>query len=187
MLFCRTYWSKDNKQIMLKDNSELCSNKTPNQMHQSIVKFIALSHRCCSTCFRHYHTHHQEPFQTAVAASGFHMNEEVDVFPAMVSLLQTDHGWKHVQRLCDKAINFTIDRCIWLDVLFECLRMHGNTNPKFRTMSLHISLHIWRLFCIVDHSKSSFTLLAARIWHIWQTMQSLSTSIIADHNWCFLL
>jgi hypothetical protein len=32
--------------------------------------------------------------QTAVAASGFRMNAEVEVFPAISSL--TDHGWKHV-------------------------------------------------------------------------------------------
>jgi hypothetical protein len=64
------------------------SNKTPNQMQQSIVKLIALSHRRCSTCFQHYYAHQQEPFQTAVAASGFRMNVEVDVFPAVV-------GWKH--------------------------------------------------------------------------------------------
>jgi hypothetical protein len=63
--------------------------KTPNQMQQSIVKFIALSHRCCSTCFRYYYAHHQEPFQTAFAASGFRINAEVDVFPA-------DNGWKHI-------------------------------------------------------------------------------------------
>jgi hypothetical protein len=24
------------------------------------------------------------------------MNAEVDVFPAVVGLLQTDHGWKHI-------------------------------------------------------------------------------------------
>ena len=37
------------------------SNKTPNQMQQSIVKFIALSYRHCSICFGHYCAHHQEP------------------------------------------------------------------------------------------------------------------------------
>ena len=37
------------------------SNKTPNQMQQSIVKFIALSYRHCSTCLGHYNAHHQEP------------------------------------------------------------------------------------------------------------------------------
>jgi hypothetical protein len=65
------------------------SNKTPNQMQQSTVKFIVLLYRRCSTCFRHYYAHHQEPFQTVFAASGFRANAEVDVFPA-------DHGWKHV-------------------------------------------------------------------------------------------
>jgi hypothetical protein len=37
--------------------------------------------------FRAYNSHHQELFQTAGAASGFHMNAEVDVFPAVVGLL----------------------------------------------------------------------------------------------------
>jgi hypothetical protein len=58
-------------------------------MHQSIVKLIALSQRRCSTCFGHYYAHHQEHFQTAVAASGFLVNEEMDMF-------STAHGWKHV-------------------------------------------------------------------------------------------
>ena len=30
-------------------------------MQQSIVKFVALSYRHCSTCFGHYNAHHQEP------------------------------------------------------------------------------------------------------------------------------
>jgi hypothetical protein len=30
-------------------------------MQQSIIKFIALSYRHCSTCFGHYNVHHQEP------------------------------------------------------------------------------------------------------------------------------
>jgi hypothetical protein len=51
-------------------------------MQQSIVKFTALSRRRCSTCFGHYCAHHQEHLQTAIAASGFRMNVEVDVFPA---------------------------------------------------------------------------------------------------------
>jgi len=29
-------------------------------MQQSIVKFIALSYRHCSTCFGHYNAHHQD-------------------------------------------------------------------------------------------------------------------------------
>jgi len=51
-------------------------------MQQSIVKFIALSYRHCSTCFGHYNAH-----QTAVAASGFRMNVVVEVFSAVVGLL----------------------------------------------------------------------------------------------------
>ena len=30
-------------------------------MQQSIIKFIALYYRNCSTCFGHYNAHHQEP------------------------------------------------------------------------------------------------------------------------------
>jgi hypothetical protein len=30
-------------------------------MQQSIIKFIALSYRHCSTCFGHHNAHHQEP------------------------------------------------------------------------------------------------------------------------------
>jgi hypothetical protein len=56
-------------------------------MQQSVVKFITYSHRRCSTCFGHYCAHHQELFQTAVAASGFRINAEVGVFPAVVGLL----------------------------------------------------------------------------------------------------
>jgi hypothetical protein len=66
------------------------SNKTPNQMQQSIVKLIALSPRRWSTCFGHYYAHHQELFQTAVAASGSRMNVAVDVFPVVVGLLVTN-------------------------------------------------------------------------------------------------
>jgi hypothetical protein len=51
----------------MKNNSK-ASNKTPNQMHQSIVTFIAYSHRRRSACFEHHRAHHQELFQTAVAA-----------------------------------------------------------------------------------------------------------------------
>ena len=45
--------------------------------------------------------------QTAVAASGFRMNVEVEVFSAVVGLFQ-----RVEQYLYDKAINFTIDCCI---------------------------------------------------------------------------
>jgi hypothetical protein len=33
---------------------------------------------------KHYYAHHQELFQAAVAASGFRINAEVDVFTAVV-------------------------------------------------------------------------------------------------------
>jgi hypothetical protein len=56
-------------------------------MQQSVVKFIAYSHRRCSTCFGKHYAHHQELFQTAVTDSGFRLNAEVDVFPAVVGLL----------------------------------------------------------------------------------------------------
>jgi hypothetical protein len=48
-------------------------------------------YRRCSTCFGHYYAHHQEPQQTAFAASGFRMNAEVDVFPAVAGLLVGRH------------------------------------------------------------------------------------------------
>jgi hypothetical protein len=57
-------------------------------MQQSIVTFIAPLRRRCPKCFGHYYAHHQEHLQTAVAASGFRMNAEVDVFRAVVA----DHG-----------------------------------------------------------------------------------------------
>jgi hypothetical protein len=63
------------------------SNKTFNQMQQSIVTFIVSSHRRRSTCFVHHRAHHQELFQTKFAASGCRVNEEVVVFPAVVRLL----------------------------------------------------------------------------------------------------
>jgi hypothetical protein len=37
--------------------------------------------------FRVHCAHHQELFQTAVAAYGFRLNADVDVFPAVVCLL----------------------------------------------------------------------------------------------------
>jgi hypothetical protein len=71
-------------------------------MQQSIVKFIALSRRSCSTCFGHYYAHHQEHLQTAVAASGFRVNAEVDVFPAVVGF-QHSHGNQRLQRQFEVA------------------------------------------------------------------------------------
>jgi hypothetical protein len=39
--------------------------------------------------FRESYAHHQELSQTAVAASGFRINAEVDVFPAVVGYKPT--------------------------------------------------------------------------------------------------
>jgi hypothetical protein len=55
-------------------------------MQQSIVKFIALLYRHCST-FQALLCPTSEAHQTAVAASGFRMNVEVEVFSAVVGLL----------------------------------------------------------------------------------------------------
>jgi len=58
-------------------------------MQQSIVKF------CCfvvQTLLNMFRALSSEALQTAVAASGFRMNVEVEVFSAVVCLLQTDHG-----------------------------------------------------------------------------------------------
>jgi hypothetical protein len=58
------------------------------ELQKSVVKFfIAYSHRRCLTCFGHHYAHHQELSQTAVAASGFRLIAEVNVFPAVVGLL----------------------------------------------------------------------------------------------------
>jgi hypothetical protein len=59
-------------------------------MQQSIVTFIVWSYKSRSTCFGHYRAHHQELFQTAVAASGCRVNAEVVVFPDVVGLLGCD-------------------------------------------------------------------------------------------------
>ena len=48
-------------------------------MQQSIVKFIAFSYRYCSTCFKALQCPSSGARQTAVAASGFRMNVEVEV------------------------------------------------------------------------------------------------------------
>jgi len=40
-------------------------------MQQSIVKFIALSYRHCSTRFGHYNAHHQEPVKSKSDANRF--------------------------------------------------------------------------------------------------------------------
>jgi len=58
-------------------------------MQQSIVKFIALSYRHCSTCFGALLCPSSGARQTAVVASGFRTNVEVEVFSAVVGLDDT--------------------------------------------------------------------------------------------------
>jgi hypothetical protein len=93
------------------------SNKTPNQMHQSVVTFIVQSHRRRSTCFGHYRAHHQELFQTAVAASGCRVNAEVVVFPAVVGLLTC---WATSMLLNNKCYDWLVHLVgcfIWISIL----------------------------------------------------------------------
>jgi hypothetical protein len=52
-------------------------------MQHSVVKFITYLRRRCSTRFGCHYAHHQGLSQTAVAASGFRTNAEVDVFPRL--------------------------------------------------------------------------------------------------------
>jgi hypothetical protein len=120
-------------------------------MQQSIVKFIALSYRHCSSCFRASQCPSSGARQTAVAASGFHMNVEVDVFLAVVGLLAnrprlrtlpSPHCPKHVEQcLYDKAINFTIDCCIQLGFFYLrdryfCFQIMDTLLPIFLNFTL---------------------------------------------------
>ena len=56
-----TFTSKHHSNSTNTNSYSQHTNKTTNEMQQSIVKFIALSYRYCSTCFGHYNAHHQEP------------------------------------------------------------------------------------------------------------------------------
>jgi small basic protein len=60
-------------------------------MFPAVVCLLVGSQRRCSTCFGHHYAHLQALFQTAVAASGFRINAEVDVLPAVVGLLVGSH------------------------------------------------------------------------------------------------
>jgi hypothetical protein len=63
------------------------SNKTPNYMQQSIVKFDCFVVQTPLNMFWALLWPSSGACQTAVAASGFHMNVELDVFSAMIDLL----------------------------------------------------------------------------------------------------
>jgi hypothetical protein len=66
------------------------SNKTPNQKQQSIVKFYCFVVQTLLNMFRELQCSSAGARQTAVAASGFRMNVEVEVFSAVVGLLVTN-------------------------------------------------------------------------------------------------
>jgi hypothetical protein len=65
------------------------SVKTPNLMQQSIAKFYFYVVQTLFNMFRALLCPSSEARQIAVAASGFRMNVEVNVFSTVV-------GWKHV-------------------------------------------------------------------------------------------
>jgi hypothetical protein len=66
------------------------SNKTPNKMQQLILKFYCFVVQTLLNMFRALQCPSSRAHETAFAASGFHMNVEVEVFSAVVGLL--DHG-----------------------------------------------------------------------------------------------
>jgi hypothetical protein len=61
-------------------------------MQQSIIKFYCLVVQILLNMFRALQCSSSGARQTAVAASGFHMNVVVEVFSAVVGMSQTDHG-----------------------------------------------------------------------------------------------
>ena len=67
-------------------------------MQQSIVKFIALSYRHCNM-FRALQCPSSGARQTAMAASGFRMNVEVEVFSA-----EHSYGNQRLQRQFDELL-----------------------------------------------------------------------------------
>jgi hypothetical protein len=73
-------------------------------MQKSIVRFYCFVVQPLLNMFRALLCPSSGARQTAVAASGFRMNVEVEVFSYSP---QTDHGPKHVEQcLYDKAIKF---------------------------------------------------------------------------------
>jgi hypothetical protein len=66
------------------------SNKTPNEMQQSSAKCCYFAVQILLNMFRALLCPSSGARQTAVAASGFRINVEVDVFSAVVGLLVID-------------------------------------------------------------------------------------------------
>jgi hypothetical protein len=71
-------WFRPSSNIQIKHPTR-CNNQSYNLLF------------CCVATAQHVPgiiiAHHQEHLQTAVSASGFHMNVEMDVFPAVYGLL----------------------------------------------------------------------------------------------------
>jgi hypothetical protein len=79
-------------------------------MQQSIVKFYCFVVQTLLNMIRALQCPSSGARQTAVAASGFRMNVEVEAFSAVVGLL-TDHGYEHfhlhihtVTRCCNGSL-----------------------------------------------------------------------------------
>ena len=83
-------------------------------MQQSIVKFYCFVVQTLLNMFRALLYPSSGARQTAVAASGFRMNVEVEVFSAVVGLLVGHSNARNMlSSVCTtKQLNFTIDCCI---------------------------------------------------------------------------
>jgi len=66
-------------------------------MQQSIVKFIALSYRHCSTCFGHHNAHHQEPVKPQAATAVVEL--------LMMGMRMPETCWLIHLKICNK-VNF---------------------------------------------------------------------------------
>ena len=75
--------------VFLANIWQLHSNKTPNWMQQSVVKFYCFVAQTLLNIFRALQCPSSGARQTAIAASGFRMNVEVEVFSAMAENTST--------------------------------------------------------------------------------------------------
>jgi hypothetical protein len=131
-------------------------------MQQSIVKFIALSHRRRSKCFGHYYAHHQEPFQTAVASPGFRLNAEVDVFPAVVGLLEFS------RQGCIKVIK---------------IKFHENPSSRSRTETRWTDIQTYRHY--EANRRFSRLMLNAPKRLPWTSLGSSCFTPLQPYKWSF--
>ena len=107
------------------------SNKTPNKMQKTIVKFITLSYRHCSTCFGPYNAHHQEPVKLPLQplvsvwmwspSSGLLMMGIVTETCWAVSVRQSNkHFYDWLLHLVGCFIWVNFDSCKSLDLVYQC-------------------------------------------------------------------